>query len=178
MLSPTNYIEDMRTVANFVFNNRLKSEQEIQSMLRVSKENWERFSNLNYDYMKDNTHQPVYRSRFKYDLSSASSRQKSFYYQVSLPHFKNDEFLKKGIERYQKFMFLKLNNPRLFIVPCYLIDIIWHSHQLHPAAYGQDTQRILGYVMPHDDNVNDRSPGSKLNISSVMTCTEWKKVLF
>jgi hypothetical protein len=36
--------------------------------------------------------------------------------------------------------------------------------------------KILGYVLPHDDSVNDRSPGSKLNESSEMTCKEWKEV--
>ena len=176
MLCPTQYIEDMKSVSKFIVNNRLKSEREIQNNFQFSKQSWETFSSLNYDYVKDSTQQPLFKSRIKYDLRSASERQKAFYYNVSLPHFKNDEFLKLGVERYKKFLQLKLQIPELFIVPCYLIDLIWHSHQLHPSSYLHDTIKILGYVLPHDDSVNDRSPGSKLNISGEMMSKEWKKV--
>jgi hypothetical protein len=176
MLCPTQYIEDMKSIANFVPNHRLKSEQEIQHYYQFSKQKWEQFSSVDYDYMNDKTQQPTFKSRIKYDIKSASSRQKAFYYNVSLPHFKNDDFLKLGIERYKKFLQLKSELPNLFIVPCYLIDIIWHSHQLHPSSYRQDVMKILGFVLPHDDSVNDRSPGSKLNVSSDMTCKEWKEV--
>ena len=181
MLCPTQYIEDMKPISNryeigIVVNNRLKSEREIQNNFQFSKQSWETFSSLHYDYVKDSTQQPLFKSRIKYDLRSASERQKAFYYNVSLPHFKNDEFLKLGVERYKKFLQLKLQIPELFIVPCYLIDLIWHSHQLHPSSYLHDTIKILGYVLPHDDSVNDRSPGSKLNISGEMMSKEWKKV--
>ena len=102
-------------------------------------------------------------------------RQKSFYYQVSLPHFRLNEFLKMGLKRYKKFLYLKQKNPSAFIVPCYAIDLIWHTHQLHPKAYSKDTKKILGYLFPHDDTVNDRAPGSKLSVSNVNTCKLWRE---
>ena len=40
---------------------------------------------------------------------------------------------------------------------------IWHTHQLNPESYGRDTSAVLGFILKHDDSVNDRSDGSKLN---------------
>jgi hypothetical protein len=87
MLCPTQYIKDMRTIAIFVPNHRLKSEQEIQQYFQFSKKKWKLFSSVDFDYVNDKTQQPKFESRIKYDIKSASSRQKSFYYNVSLPHF-------------------------------------------------------------------------------------------
>ena len=51
----------------------------------------------------------------------------------------------------------------MFIVPCYDMDLMWHTHQLFPVAYKQDTEKMYGKIFNHDDSVNDRSEGSKLN---------------
>ena len=51
----------------------------------------------------------------------------------------------------------------------YDIDIIWHTHQLHPIAYAKDMTSSLGYVMNHDDTDQDRNSGSKLSNVSVQT---------
>ena len=178
MLSPTNYEKDMINITGMVPNNSLKSDEEILLSIKYSKETWESYSNCPFEYTKDNSKQTPFFSKIKYDLRSASSRQKSFYYQVSLPHFKTDSFLDKGIVRYLKFLYLKKLNPTMFVVPCYLIDIIWHSHQLHPIEYKKDTQRILGYLLSHDDSVNDRAPGSKLSSSGDLMGLKWQEVLF
>jgi hypothetical protein len=45
----------------------------------------------------DNTQQQIFNRRIKYDIKSASSRLKAFYYKVSLPHFNKNDFLKLGI---------------------------------------------------------------------------------
>ena len=74
--------------------------------------------------------QTGFSSSFTYDILKASSRQKVFYYQVSLPHFQDRAFLKSAIKRYCMFLQLKLSNPGVFLVPCYDIDIAWHSHQV------------------------------------------------
>ena len=89
-----------------------------------------------------------FKSSFSYDILSASARQKIFYYQVrdewyvdqddvwelqfqvSLPHYTTRTFLRTAITRYAKFLFLKLKNLDQFLVPCYDIDIVWHSHQV------------------------------------------------
>ena len=84
------------------------------------------------------------------------------HYQVNLPHFRSPMFLRKALERYINFLFLKYKNPDTFLVPCYAIDIMWHTHQLHPVEYSFDCEVMFEKIFPHDDTVNDRSHGSKL----------------
>ena len=57
----------------------------------------------------------------------------------------------------------------MFIVPCYDIDLMWHTHQLFPLKYKEDMERILGKIFNHDDSVNDRSEGSRLNNADRLT---------
>ena len=65
------------------------------------------------------------------------------------------------------YLFLKSKYSDEFLVPCYDMDICWHTHQIQPELYQMETKDILGHVLPHDDSVNDRAPGSKLNNSQV-----------
>ena len=64
---------------------------------------------------------------------------------------KNDIFLKEAVARYKGFLHLIKRNRQLsvkrFCVPTYDIDLIWHSHQLYPAAYCKDLTTILGKVL-------------------------------
>jgi hypothetical protein len=59
-------------------------------------------------------------------------------------------------------------------VPCFGIDLMWHTHQVHPIEYNADTKRYLGYLFPHDDTVNDRAPGSQLCQGGQVTANLWK----
>ena len=45
--------------------------------------------------------------------------------------------------------------------------------QVHPQEYQPDLQAILGFVLKHDDSVNDRSEGSKLNSADETTRKLW-----
>ena len=60
------------------------------------------------------------------------SHQFKLYYQVSLPPYKDDLFLKKAVERYEHYLCLTRLHPVVFMVPCYDFDLIWHAHQRHP----------------------------------------------
>ena len=40
-------------------------------------------------------------------------------------------FLESAVERYCKFLYLRQNNPMYFLVPCYDIDLAWHTHQVN-----------------------------------------------
>ena len=51
----------------------------------------------------------------------------------------------------------------LFAVPMYDIDLLWHTHQLSPLSYQHDTIELLGSVLNHDDQDQDRGPNSKLS---------------
>ena len=114
-----------------------------------------------------------YRSACSYDLRAGISRQKVFYYQVSLPHFGDTTVLKDAAKRYCCFLQLKLYNPDALLVPCYDVDLAWHAHQLSPQSYAADTTALLGRVFNHDDTLTDRSPGGRLATADTATRQLW-----
>ena len=109
-----------------------------------------------------------------YDLVAAAQRQRSFFYQVSLPHYQLKSFLLSSINRYRMFHALKKRNPAAFLVPCYDIDLAWHTHQLHHRIYREDTIGYLGKMFNHDDTVTDRRPDSKLTQADKISRELWK----
>ena len=50
---------------------------------------------------------PEYASEISYNLEEAVLRQRDFYYNVSLPHYKDNVFIHLAINRYRKFLALK-----------------------------------------------------------------------
>ena len=112
-----------------------------------------------------------------YDLLSASERQQSFYYQISLSHYQDRTYIKEYcIPMYYQFIQMKKHpsTATFFIVPTYPIDFMWHTHILTSIpAYGNDCRSIIGIVLNHDDNIGDRSDGSPLVDSWNKTCNLW-----
>ncbi|CAL9228324.1 unnamed protein product, partial [Arabidopsis halleri] len=57
----------------------------------------------------------------------------------------NDVFL---VTRYKPFLYLIKGNRersiKLFFVPTYDIDLIWHTHQLHALSYCTDLTKMIG----------------------------------
>lgn len=99
-------------------------------------------------------------------------------WQVSRPYWNDDAFLEGAVARYKGFLHLiKRNKERSmsrFCVPTYDIDLIWHSHQLHPASYCEDLVAIMGKVLEHDDTDSDRSKGQKLDVGFTETTSQWE----
>jgi hypothetical protein len=95
--------------------------------------------------------------------------------QVRWKQYGQPEFIKLAVERYRMMLTLKKTYPKLFVVPTYDMDIIWHTHLGFTRAYEQDCERIVGWILTHDDTVNDRSEGSKLNTCSDHTVRLWSK---
>ncbi|XP_057724758.1 glycine-rich domain-containing protein 1-like [Arachis stenosperma] len=118
-------------------------------------------------------------STTKYDLISAVKRQTTFFYQVSRPYWNDDTFLEGAVARYKGFLYLikrnKERSMRRFCVPTYDVDLIWHSHQLHPASYCKDLVAIMGKVLEHDDTDSDRSKGQKLDVGFFETTNQWEE---
>ncbi|KAK1432293.1 hypothetical protein QVD17_09188 [Tagetes erecta] len=116
----------------------------------------------------------------KYDLASAVKRQSSFYNQVSRSFMKEDIYLEGAIERYKGFLHMIRRNKQMksksFCVPTYDIDLIWHTHQLHPLSYCNDMMCLLGNVLDHDDKDSDRTKGQKLDIGFSQTTKRWKEM--
>lgn len=81
--------------------------------------------------------------------------------------------------RYKGFLHLiKRNRERhvsCFCVPTYDIDLIWHSHQLHPVSYCNDLVAIMGTILEHNDMDSDRTKGQKLDAGFSETTTQWEE---
>lgn len=180
LLCPLVYEKDCRVLFGGSINHRLFRKFDREHALKRSKHLWEaKYPDepfeieLTHEKMNDISSKTDFECKISYDINGAVSRQRYFYYNVSLPHYLDMRFLTLAVQRYQKFLFLRKNSYKLFIVPCYDQDLIWHTHQLSPIAYKEDMIRILGKVLPHDDTTVDRSPGSKLTLSTIDTTRLW-----
>lgn len=186
MLAPYYYEKDCTNLVNKIIDHKLMYDSIRQAAVERTKQLWAvRFKNEPFEPYLDAGNEAVtcngyhsadeYRPKCSYDLVGAVSRQRVFYYQVSLPHYMDSCFLRSAVLRYKKYLFLKKTNPDMFLVPCYDFDLVWHAHQLHPLIYKKDTVAILGRMFNHDDSVNDRSADSKLVRSDVKTREMWKE---
>ena len=176
MLSPISYERDCHEIVSTLVNHKILVGKQRDKGLEKARILWtkaypgEPFEvELNYPVFDV----PSFKSKIHYDIAQACSRQRVFYYQVSLPHYGDEKFLKNAAERYKHHLLLKQKDPKAFLVPCYDFDLIWHAHQVQPIIYRKDTLQILGKVLKHDDSVNDRRPGSKLTVSHHQTREKW-----
>ena len=78
------------------------------------------------------------------DLLRAASRSESF------PKDWSPERTQAALGNYRKFLLLAAKNPGRPIAPTRDIDQFWHLHMLHPQAYYDDCQRLLGKILDHD----------------------------
>lgn len=113
-----------------------------------------------------------------FDVIESCVRQSTFLWQVSSPNFHNVEFLQKGTENYAKFVQLMGEKIRpQFLVPTYQIDLMWHTHMLASISnYHRDNMRMNGCTLEHDDSLNDRSEGGKLDTNFQETRKLWSRV--
>ena len=95
------------------------------------------------------------------------SNKSVFYYQTSLPHYRSIQFLHSALIRYKQWLSIKKLYPAEFFPPTYDIDVIWHAHQTNTEEYRSDTKALLGKLLMHDDSVNERFIGSKLEMGQV-----------
>jgi hypothetical protein len=174
MLSPKEYASDCMKLFKTVFGHGLGSKKTSAEKLWEDTYPDEPFEITREQVEDRSVLWSAHHSELRYNILEAAQRQKVFYYQVSLPHYRNAQFLQEAMLRYKKYLALKSLNKDTFLVPCYDIDLIWHTHQVHPLEYAEDCQVILGFTLPHDDSVNDRNEGSKLNNSYQVTIDLWK----
>jgi hypothetical protein len=62
---------------------------------------------------------------------------------------------------YRKFLALRLAHPDDEIVPCKLVDEMWHRHILDTRAYAEDCQHLFGAFMHHFPYFGMRGPDDK-----------------
>ncbi|KAI6202965.1 hypothetical protein M3Y94_00502000 [Aphelenchoides besseyi] len=175
MLSPTHYQEDCMAICGSIIDHKLLSSDEIQLRYEQSVSAWNDFCpDEPYDFLNSSasSNEP-YTQKSSYDIASAVQRQRNFNYQISLPHYTAQKFLKDAIDRYINFLLLKQTYSDQFFTPCYDFDLVWHSHQLNPLAYARDCVAMFGSLLKHDDSVNDRSKNSKLLKGEAATKKAW-----
>jgi len=182
MLAPHHYEKDCDNIVSGLVDHYPVTPRQRQAGLLRAKRVWEkRYPFEPFEINLDKDPRPVPQpcstcgTRIEYNLEKACQRQFKFYYQVSLPHYRDNRFLKDAVDRYVTHLRLKQNNPVVFLVPCYDFDLIWHAHQLHPTKYKQTTTKWLGRILKHDDSVTDRTTGSKLYDSAIKTRAIWKE---
>jgi len=59
---------------------------------------------------------------------------------------------------YRKFLALRLSRPEYNIVPCKIVDEMWHQHILDTIAYRNDCDAIFGRFMDHFPYFGMRGP--------------------
>jgi hypothetical protein len=52
-------------------------------------------------------------------------------------------------QEYRRFLALHLAYPGMDVVPCKIVDEIWHQHILDTAAYRNDCDAIFGFFLDH-----------------------------
>jgi len=177
MLSPLAYERDCNAIVSTLVDHKTIVGGEREAGLQRAKLLWHQLYG-NEPFEVDLTapvgNEMPHVSRIQYDIVAACSRQRVFNYQVSLPHYGDQRFLRDALIRYKQHLIFKQQHFDTFLVPCYDFDLMWHAHQVHPLAYRTDTMKILGRVLNHDDSANDRRPGSKLVTSAKATMKIWK----
>ena len=55
------------------------------------------------------------------------------------------------VEEYRAFLRDAATTETALAVPCLLVDLVWHTHMLHPQRYVRESIAISGRLINHDD---------------------------
>ena len=55
------------------------------------------------------------------------------------------------IVEYRAFLCDAATTEEALAVPCLLVDLLWHTHMLHPQRYVRESIAISGQLIGHDD---------------------------
>ncbi len=178
LLAPQSYGKDVELITGKFLDHESISKEDLEKRQHTTEQLWKSNIKSSFDYLSETSVNrqdfAKFKSKITYDLKLASARQFEFFYNVSMPHFRNPSYLKLAVERYAKFLRMKQTYPDLLVVPCYAIDLIWHTHQLNPRWYNFDTTAVLGKLFPHDDTINDRTAGGTLDVAGRLTKEKWR----
>ncbi|KAJ3036157.1 hypothetical protein HDV00_003013 [Rhizophlyctis rosea] len=107
------------------------------------------------------------------DLVAAVIRQRNFTTKMisGVVPWTDRAVLARSTIRYRQFLLLMDRHKANFLVPTLDIDLMWHTHQLHPLRYQQYGIKHFARIIDHDDAVGE----SKLNDAFFKTCLLWKK---
>jgi hypothetical protein len=75
---------------------------------------------------------------------------------------------------YRKFLALQLMNPDAVIVPCKIVDEMWHRHILDTAAYREDCQAIFSRFLDHFPYFGMRGEEDAQALNDAYADTLWR----
>lgn len=148
---------------------------DILSKQNFTKHIWENCLRCAYNPYKsstvdDDTLYKQHISKISCNLIDESDRQRDFFYQVSLPHFRMKNFLNLCVNRYKKYLHIKKLNSQIELPVCNAINLIRQTHQLNPQAYNNDLLKLFLY-----GDLCCRN-NARLSISTLSTDLLWDRI--
>eukprot|EP01025_Chloroclados_australasicus_P029812 TRINITY_DN2979_c0_g1_i3.p1 TRINITY_DN2979_c0_g1~~TRINITY_DN2979_c0_g1_i3.p1 ORF type:complete len:591 (-),score=43.21 TRINITY_DN2979_c0_g1_i3:1174-2946(-) len=153
MLAPESYEKDCMKTAQFMPNHALFDNNTRQKALNFAKYLWQvQYENedfyLDYQRRDKQWFQTNYNvQRFSFNIFVAVEAMRIFFYQINLPHYKNEEFVGRGTMMYFCAIDSELEFERFFTG--FNFYQLWHTHLLHPQKYKQDTESVHNGIYSH-----------------------------
>eukprot|EP01023_Acetabularia_acetabulum_P058649 TRINITY_DN6958_c0_g1_i1.p1 TRINITY_DN6958_c0_g1~~TRINITY_DN6958_c0_g1_i1.p1 ORF type:complete len:822 (-),score=120.16 TRINITY_DN6958_c0_g1_i1:282-2633(-) len=180
MMSPIIYQQDCNKLVGKLLDHKIWGKIPQKKNLKLVRQVWEQdYPDEHFELDLSSTMlapPPVYTSQLSCNLYKAAERMRVFAYQVSLPHFKNKEFLKQAFQRYGVHLHLKAKFKKDLIVPPYDVHLMWKIHMLHPQQYVQDMRSIIGRAYDHEDALDPVEPTRALVQDAINTFERWEKL--
>ena len=148
LLMPRHYIKFCRDRFGRVLPHKLRASHsdELSAMDRTRAIWRDRYAQESYDLDLKNRGVAPKRSSLT-DVLQTSSRERLFLHQVSIPHYKDEKFLHKALQRYKKFLLLHDIRLSFSINPPMDIQLMWRTHLMYPEKYLNDVSQLLGRVL-------------------------------
>ena len=110
-------------------------------------------------------------------IIDSEQKQALFFYQVSLSHFRDSEFVAEAVNRYVGILYLKKNHPEVELCLTNDLELIRQAHVLSPVKYEADLMHILGefveFTMVNQTLCNVTAHGLEVKTSIEATARLW-----
>ena len=80
-----------------------------------------------------------------------------------------------ALRDYQRFLWLLKSSgsmARELVPPSVTVDLMWHVHMMCPTSYHADCERLLGFSVDHDDNVEHGGPRMEQSVINTVAALE------
>lgn len=105
------------------------------------------------------------------DLVRAAKRSES------IPEKWDNAKIARAVDRYERFLKLAVTYPDSPVAPTRDIDLIWHLHMQHPAAYYNDCMRLFARIFDHDGGFgSEPAELPELQRNFLRTAERWREL--
>uniref|UniRef100_A0A914CSV5 Uncharacterized protein n=1 Tax=Acrobeloides nanus TaxID=290746 RepID=A0A914CSV5_9BILA len=140
MLRPLSYRKDCISIVGTVVDHKVFSNEKLNDneIRNCAKKTWQEFIPIEpYDFDSQNyAVSGQYEQQSSYDLKSAVHRQQTF--------------------------IKKISAKTMGLMPTLDMDLVWHTHQLHPRLYANDCLKMFGYIINHNDTVEKKTEKQRI----------------